>query len=84
MRRSLSEITHLVAEQKESGKSVPEFCAERGLTEKSFYVWRQRARATESGFARVQMDKRIELELSGGVTLRVAVEDLKAVLEALR
>ncbi|MBX7143682.1 MAG: hypothetical protein K1X79_04460 [Oligoflexia bacterium] len=84
MRRSISEITHLVAEQRASGKSVPEFCSERGLPEKQFYVWRQRARATESRFARVQTDQRVELELNGGVTLRVAPEDLKVVLEALR
>ena len=84
MRRSISEITQLVAEQKASGKSVSEFCAGRGLTEKSFYVWRQRARASEPRFARVQTERRIELELLGGVTLRVAPEDLKAVLEALR
>lgn len=84
MRRKSAEVTRLVREQKASGQSVPEFCAARGLEEKTFYVWRQRTKEGDERFARVRTDRRVELELSSGVTLRVAVEDLKSVLEALR
>ena len=84
MKLTSSERAELVREQASSGQSVPEFCARRGLREKSFYVWRQRARALEGQFARIQTDKRIEIELKGGAILRVALEDLKAVIEALR
>ena len=84
MGRKSAEITRLVREQHASGESVPEFCAARGLEAKTFYVWRQRIKEGEERFARVSTDRRVELELSSGVTLRVAVEDLKSVLEALR
>lgn len=83
MRRNISEIVNIVKEQTLSGQSVPEFCLSRGLAEKRFYVWRQRAKAAEARFARVQTDRRIELELKSGATLKVLADDLKIVLEAL-
>lgn len=63
-----------------------EFCTARGLNREVFYVWRQRARKGSAGFTRVETAdaKTFELELSGGVILRVALEDLKTVLEALQ
>ena len=82
--RRFKEIEKLVEEQERSGQSVPAFCAERGLHEKSFYVWRQRVRKQRERFVPVVIGDRIELELEGGVRLKVAKQDLKAVLEALR
>jgi hypothetical protein len=86
MRHSQEAISRLVKEQRASGETVREFCAARGLNSKVFYVWRQRTRKVSAGFARVETSgaRSIELELSGGVVIRVAIEDLKAVLEALR
>jgi hypothetical protein len=84
MRRKNTDIERLVEEQRRSGETVREFCAVRGLDRKTFYVWRQRARGSVDRFARVATDDRVELELSGGARVRVAREDLKAVLEALR
>lgn len=82
--RRFKEIEKLVEEQEGSGKSVPEFCAERGLHEKGFYVWRQRVRKQRERFVPVVIGDRIELELEGGIRLKVAKPDLKAVIEALR
>jgi len=79
-----AKVQQLVDEQERSGKSVPEFCAERGLREKTFYGWRQRVRPSANRFARIATDARVELEIGNGVHLRVAREDLRAVLEALR
>ena len=86
MRHSQEVIGKLVKEQQSSGKTVREFCAARGLNPEVFYVWRQRARKGSGGFVRVETtgERRVELELSGGVVLRVPLADLKAVLEALR
>ena len=86
MRYSQEAIRKLVEEQQASGKSVRDFCTARGLNREVFYVWRQRSRKGGAGFARVETadGKRLELELAGGVILRVALEDLKSVLEALR
>ena len=86
MRYSQEAIRKLVQEQQGSGKTVREFCSARGLSPEVFYVWRQRARKAASRSARVETaaGKRVELELSSGVVLRVPIEDLKAVLEALR
>ena len=84
MRQQQAKIQQFVDEQERSGKSVPEFCAERGLREKTFYVWRQRVRRSADRFARIATDGRIELEFGNGVRLRVAREDLRAVLESLR
>ena len=84
MRIDTPSKTRLVKEQQASGESVPQFCAARGLKEKQFYVWRQRYGVQpEARFVRVSDDKRVELELASGVRLRVAVADLKTVLQAL-
>lgn len=84
MRARNQEIERLVKEQENSGETAAEFCARRGLNRKHFYVWRQRVHERGEGFARVQCGKKIELELSSGTKVRVAAEDLKVVLEALR
>lgn len=85
MRRGSVEVARLVKEQRESGQSVVAFCRSRGLQAKTFYRWREGGVAAEPGrFALVKSERRIELELGSGVTVRVASEDLGAVLEALR
>lgn len=86
MRCSQEKIEKLVEEQRSSGKTVREFCVSQGLSPEVFYGWRQRIRKGRGEFARVETTggRRIELELSGGVTLRVSIADLKAVLEVLR
>lgn len=84
MKRSGAEISRLVVEQKTSGQSVPSFCRERGINEATFYSWRTRKPEGDARFTRVSSEqRRIELELSSGITIRIAPEDLKAVLEAL-
>lgn len=82
--RKYREIEQLVDEQQSSGQSVPAFCRGHGLAEKSFYVWRQRVRQHRERFAPVVVGERVELELQGGVLVKVAKHDLKAVLGALR
>jgi len=80
-----------VAEQKSSGLSIPEFCKERGIRPNNFYNWRSKVSANEAPtvagikdrFAKVETQSRVSLELENGVKLKVAVEDLKAVLSAL-
>jgi len=82
--RSFQEIERLVDEQTRCGQSVPAFCAGRGLQQKSFYAWRRRVRERRDKFVPVVVGDRIEIELDGGIRLKVAKHDLKAVLEALR
>ena len=82
--RTFKEIETLVEEQERSGESVPAFCATRGLHEKGFYVWRQRVRKHRERFVPVVTGALIEVELEGGIRLKVAKHDLKAVIEALR
>jgi hypothetical protein len=82
--RTIRDIEKLVAEQAESGVSVPVLYAERGLKVKSFYVWRQRVREQRERFVPVVITERVELERHGGIRLKVGKHDLKAALEALR
>jgi hypothetical protein len=82
--RNMKEIERLVAEQESRGQSVPLFCAERGLNSKSFYLWRQKVRRHRDRFVPVVVTDRVELELEGGIRLKVGKHDLKAVLAALR
>lgn len=88
MSREISEIKRLLSEQASSNQSIAEFCRERGLEKKTFYRWREKYtlqdRKRESGFVLLKSDRKIELELRGGEVLRVAPEDLRQVLEALR
>jgi transposase-like protein len=47
----------LVTEQEQSGKSVAEFCRERGIARSKLYFWRQRCVGTEatSRFVRLKV-----------------------------
>lgn len=83
MKRSAAAIRKFISEQEASGQSVPSFCRERGINEATFYSWRTRKPEGGARFTRVLTERRIELELSSGITIRIAPQDLKAVLEAL-
>ena len=87
----------LIAEQQASGQKVLTFCRERGISQYSFYKWRQRLRqGAEPRFAELEVtpaasaspDSSLELILRSGERLRigkqVAAETLRMVLEAVR
>jgi transposase-like protein len=84
-------------EQESSGMSVQQFCAEQGLTEQSFYLWRKRLRKEQPvRFALVETAARpqpatepgLELVLTTGERLRIGAgvdfTAVRKVLEALR
>jgi hypothetical protein len=87
-----------LAEQERSGLSVKQYCAQRGLTQYSFYAWRKRLRKTEPvRFALVDRaaerhesltEIALELVLASGERLRIGAgvdgPTLRTVLEALR
>lgn len=79
----IEEIKRLVEAQELSGQSVPEFCRERGLGEKKFYVWRQRVKKGAGQFVRVESAARVSLELANGRTIRFERELLGSVLQEL-
>ena len=68
-----------IAQQEESGRTVSGFCREQGLSEPSFYAWRQRLRRrnTPVRFALVETElaeqgvPSIELMLTSGERLRI-------------
>jgi hypothetical protein len=88
-----------IAEQERSGRSVKQFCTERGLTECSFYAWRKRLRQQPESvrFALVERhaasrqegggQTSLELVLPTGALLRISAGvdslTLRTVLEAL-
>lgn len=82
----------VVAEQETSGKSIREFCRERGLGEHGFYWWRRRLRGEGPvSFALVETKAiaspaKLELALNSGEVLRIPadVDSLRVVFEALR
>ena len=82
-----------VSLQEKSGQSVREFCHERGLTEATFYAWRQRLRKEQPvTFALVDTtntasaDSVIELVLTSGDRIRIPRDAgmLRLVLSVLR
>jgi transposase-like protein len=87
----------LIAEQQASGQKALAFCREHGISQYSFYKWRQRLRqGAEPQFAVLEVtpaasgnpDSALELILRSGERLRignqVAAETLRMVLEAVR
>ena len=87
-----------IAAQQRSGRSVKQFCKERGLTECSFYAWRKRLQ--EIGPVRFALVERsawrqertaeaaLELVLATGERLRISAgvdaATLRTVLDVLR
>src|SRR5437016_13011709 len=71
----------LIGKQKRSGQSVRAFCQGQGVSQPSFYYWRQQLGGEKKGpvkFALVETgrsgsgaDRGVELELAGGVRLHV-------------
>jgi hypothetical protein len=71
----------LVSEQARSGKSVVEFCRDRGLCRPYFFVWKKRLRKDVAAkflevhvaepAPRVPEDSRIEIRLRNGRSLMV-------------
>ncbi len=78
--KNSEEIKKLV----DSRQSVPEYCISRGLSAKNFDVEHRPKSQREEIFAPVLSGRRIALALGIGVCIKVAKEDLKSVLEALR
>jgi transposase-like protein len=83
-----------MAQQEKSGHAVSVFCREQGLSEPTFYAWRQRLRKqnTSVRFALVETKPAdetvppIELMLASGHRLRIPHDaaTLKLVLAVLR
>ena len=82
---SEQEKEQLLAEQKLSGLSVSGFCRSKGVSDSTFFGWlRKSEKGLEDRFTRINSSKQIELELYGGLKIRVYPEDIRVVLEALR
>ena len=83
-----------IAEQEKSGRPVSVFCREQGLSEATFFAWRQRLKIQETpvSFALVETKAAaepappIELILTSGDRLRIPCDAsmLKTVLAVLR
>ena len=74
--RSEEEWFRLVSEQGRSGQTQEGYCREVGISPTSFQRWRQRLERKGAGkFIEVQSESRpaakVELEVPGGVTLRI-------------
>jgi hypothetical protein len=86
------EWSRMVALQEKSGQTVRVFCRERGLSEPSFYSWRQRLRTRKPvAFALVETkagasEAAIEVVLTSGDRLRIGCDAaaLRMVLSVLR
>jgi transposase-like protein len=90
--------TALIGKQKRSGQSVRTFCQEQGVSQPSFYYWRQQLGGerrgpvqfalVETGGSASRTDRGVELELAGGVRLQVQpgadAATLRMVLAVLR
>jgi hypothetical protein len=70
-----------IAEQARSGKSIGEFCRERGLNPKTCSVTKSQMK--KGAFVQVSGSRRVELVLPRGITIRVDVVDLAVVPEAI-
>ena len=70
-----------IAEQARSGKSIAEFCRDRGLNPKTFSVTKSQMK--KGAFVQVSGSRTVELVLASGIAIRVDVSDLAVVLEAL-
>jgi hypothetical protein len=86
----------LIGKQKKSGQSIGTFCQEQGVSQPSFYYWRQQLAAEKVPvkFALVETGRSalagrgVELDLAGGVRLHVQpgtdAATLRLVLAVLR
>jgi len=65
----------LISEQEQSGKTVAEFCRERGIAASKLYSWKQRC-VGASGFVRLKVAPAVETETvataRSGIEVRLA------------
>ena len=85
-----------IAEQEESGRSVPVFCREKGVCAGSFYHWRRRLRTADQPVRFAQVETKparhcataLELIFAGGERLCISpgvdAPTLQVILAALR
>ena len=80
-RRSEEEWQEIIAGQAASGQTIPEYCRDRNLCEKSFYGWRKRlhlnSNSKAAGFIQIRSEKEsqkkdISIHTPGGYRLEVA------------
>jgi hypothetical protein len=68
----------LISEQEQSGKTVAEFCRERGIAASKLYSWKQRCVGAKpvSGFVRLRVAPEVEAEpvatARSGIEVRLA------------
>ena len=88
-RFSAGQWTAWLSEFEQGEFTVTEFCRLKGVCAQSFYRWRKRLRGTpdvpEFVPVAISVPAAVEIELPGGVTIRVAAEasSLRPVLQAL-
>lgn len=76
-------------EQERSGKSIVEYCRERGINKSTFQYWRSKGVQGERGkFVAVgDNSAKLEIELSGGarvsMPLSAPAEEIRKLLEAV-
>jgi len=63
----------IIADHVSSGKSVPDFCAERGISKEMLYKWRKRFRATDEDSG-VSVSKLVSVKVKSSVTTDVHQE----------
>lgn len=77
----------LLAEYRRGGKSVDEFCSERGISTHTFRYWQGRLRGPARSFVKVGEPKQVELILPSGSKLIIPADlssdALKNIFEAV-
>jgi transposase-like protein len=81
-----AEWTRHLAEQARSGVSVSEYCRQHGISDHGFR-WRLKKQAQPRGFVQVTGSEPIEIELPGGIIVRIPEranpQTVKTLIEAL-
>jgi len=73
----------LVAEYRSSGLTQEEFAKLQGVSLSTLSRWLKMSKG-QGSFVRIDADERIELELMGGIRLKVSERNLASVLKALQ
>jgi hypothetical protein len=75
----------LIAEQKESGLTVSDFCRMKGIARKTFSYQKSflKAGAASGSFVQIGAPCTIELTLANGITMRVSLTHLPDVLKVI-
>lgn len=80
---SKTDWNKVISEYKSSGLAQSEFARSHGVSLSSLTYHLKRSR-TAGSFVRIERDERVELELAGGIRLRVSERNLSSVLKALQ